>query len=288
MRRTTLVIAWVAASTLAVSGCSSSRTSTTSSSAGSTSSAAGTGATSSAAPTSGPTTSGTTTSAAARDTGAIKVLAAASLTAAFTTIGKQFKAAHPGANIVFNFEASSAASLQIEGGAKVDVFASASPKNMTMVTSQVATPRDFASNTMEIAVPPGNPGHVASLADLAKSGVKVALCQAQVPCGAVAATVLANAKLKVKPVTLEPDVKSTLTKVELKSVDAGIVYVSDVHAAGAKVEGIVIPANVNATTQYPIATLNNAPNAALAQAFVAYVLSPAGRQVLRADGFAKP
>ena len=270
MRRSTLALASVAAvTTLVLTGCSSSKKT-------------------SAATTTSSVAAATTTSAAPAVSGTITVLAAASLTEAFTTIGKQFKVLHPGANITFNFEASSAASLQITQGVKADVFASASPKNMTMVAKFVGTPTNFVSNTMEIAVPPGNPGHVTALADLAKKTVKVALCQAQVPCGVTAAAVFKNAKLTVKPVTLEPDVKSTLAKVELKSVDAGIVYVSDVHAAGAKVTGIVIPANVNATTEYPIATLTKAPNAALAKAFVDYVLSPAGQTVLQAEGFAKP
>jgi molybdate transport system substrate-binding protein len=99
--------------------------------------------------------------------------------------------------------------------------------------------------------------------------------------------VLANAKLKVTPKTLEPDVKSTLGKIELKAVDAGLVYITDVKAAGAKVKGIAIPASVNASTEYPIAALTKAPNPATAKAFVDYVLSPAGQQVLLAAGFAK-
>ena len=216
------------------------------------------------------------------------MLAAASLTEAFTTIGKQFKALHPDADIVFDFEASSAAAQQITAGAKADVFASASPKNMASVRTFVTAPTTFVTNSLEIAVPTGNPGHVTSLSDLAKKGVKVALCQAQVPCGAAAATVLAKAKLTVKPKTLQPDVKSTLGQVELKSVDAGLVYVTDVKAAGVKVTGITIPSDFNASTAYPIATLTHAPNDVAAQAFVAYVLSPAGQQVLLAAGFAKP
>ena len=145
--------------------------------------------------------------------GEITVLAAASLTEAFTTIGKQFKVAHPGTDIVFNFEASSAAAQQIIAGAKADVFASASPKNMTQVKSFVTTPTDFVSNSLEIAVPPDNPGKVTALADLAKTSVTVALCQPQVPCGAAATQVFKNAKLTVKAKSLEPDVKTTLGKV---------------------------------------------------------------------------
>jgi molybdate transport system substrate-binding protein len=223
-------------------------------------------------------------------TGTIKVLAASSLTGAFTTLGKQFEAAHPGAKVTFSFAASSALALQITQGASVDVFASASPKNMKQVVTagDATTSTNFVKNVMEIAVPPSNPAKVAAVADLARSGVKVALCEPQVPCGSTAAEVFKNAKVTVKPVTLEADVKSTLAKVETDEVDAGVVYVTDVLAAGSKVKGVVIPADVNASTEYPIAALTKAPNTAGAAAFVAYVLSPAGQQVLTADGFEKP
>jgi molybdate transport system substrate-binding protein len=147
---------------------------------------------------------------------------------------------------------------------------------------------NFAKNVMEVAVPPSNPAQVSSVTDLANSSVKVALCEPQVPCGAVAGEVFANANITVKPVTLEPDVKSTLSKVELDEVDAGMVYVTDVRAAGSKVKGVLIPDNVNASTEYPIAALTKAPNASGAQAFVNLVLSPAGQSVLTADGFQKP
>jgi molybdate transport system substrate-binding protein len=162
--------------------------------------------------------------------------------------------------------------------------------NMTQVTDkgQASNPTNFVKNVMEVAVPPGNPAGISSVADLAKSGVKVALCQPQVPCGATAEKVFANAKITVKPVTLEADVKATLTKVALKEVDAGVVYVTDVKAAGAKVKGIEIPADVNASTAYPIAALSQAPNATGAKAFVDYVLSADGRQILADAGFEKP
>ena len=113
-------------------------------------------------------------------------------------------------------------------------------------------------------------------------------CQPQVPCGATAAKVFKNAKITVKPVTLQPDVKSVLTQVELGNVDAGVVYVTDVMAAGAKVKGVVIPANDNASTLYPIATINSSKHKSIAEAFVAYVLSPTGQKALAAAGFQKP
>lgn len=222
--------------------------------------------------------------------GSITVFAAASLKEAFTTIGKQFEAANPGVRVTFSFGASSTLATQITNGAPADVFASASPKNMDQVVTvgDASNPVNFVKNVMEVAVPPSNPGHVTSVSDLAKSSVKVALCQPQVPCGATAAKVFANAKITVKPVTLQPDVKSVLTQVELGNVDAGVVYVTDVHAAGDQVKGIPIPDGVNASTEYPIAAISKSGNLAIARAFVAYVLSAAGQSVLAADEFEKP
>jgi molybdate transport system substrate-binding protein len=270
MRR--YALAMVALAAVAVAGCSSS-SSTSSASSG----------TSSSAP-------ATTSSSAAAQTGTITVFAAASLKETFTQLGKQFEAAHPGDTVKFSFGASSTLATQITSGAPADVFASASTKNMDQVVTagDAASPQNFAKNIMEIAVPPSNPAHVTSVANLASSSVKVALCQPQVPCGVVAGEVFENAKITVKPVTLQPDVKSVLTQVELGNVDAGVVYVTDVMAAGAKVKGITIPAADNASTVYPIATISNSKYQSIAQAFVAYVLSSAGRQVLTVAGFEQP
>ena len=267
MRRFALTMAALVG--LAVAGCSSSTTSSTSSASSSPAAAA---------------------SSSTATTGTIAVFAAASLTGTFTELGKQFGAAHPGDTVKFSFGASSTLATQITNGAPADVFASAAPKNMETVVSagDASNPQNFAKNTAEVAVPPSNPANVTSVNDLAKSSVKVALCQPQVPCGVVAAGVFKNAGITVKPVTLQPDVKSVLTQVELGNVDAGVVYVTDVKAAGSKVKGVTIPAGQNASTLYPIATISSSKEMSIAQAFVAYVLSPAGQQVLAAAGFEKP
>jgi molybdate transport system substrate-binding protein len=222
--------------------------------------------------------------------GTVTVFAAASLTESFGTLGKRFEAAHPGVTMRFNFAASSALAESIAQGAPADVFASASAKNMDSVVraGDAADPKTFAKNVMAIAVPPANPAGVAELADLAKPGLKLALCQEQVPCGTVAEQVFDKAKLSVTPVTLGADVKSVLTAVQLGEVDAGMVYRTDVLAAGSKVKGIEIPAELNASTSYPITTLTEAPNAAAARAFVDYVLSADGAKVLTGAGFAGP
>jgi molybdate transport system substrate-binding protein len=236
------------------------------------------------------TTSVSAGSAASGLSGGITVFAASSLTESFTTLGHQFEAAHPGTKITFSFAASSTLATQITQGAPADVFASASGKNMDSVVSAKAAgaAATFATNVPEIAVPPSNPAHIATVADLAKPGVKVALCASSVPIGALAVQVFTKAGVTVKPVTLEADVKATLTKVELGEVDAGVVYVTDVKAAGSKVTGIPIPAELNGSTKYPIATLTASKNAPLAQAFVDYVLSADGSAVLTAQGFGKP
>ncbi|MEO8888240.1 MAG: molybdate ABC transporter substrate-binding protein [Jatrophihabitantaceae bacterium] len=222
--------------------------------------------------------------------GSITVYAASSLTGAFNTLATQFEAAHPGTKITFSYAASGALATQITQGAPADVFASAAPKNMATVVSagDASNPVNFVKNTGEIAAAPGNPAHIASVADLAKAGVKVANCEPTVPCGVVAAAVFKNANVTVKPTASEADVKSTLAVVESGEVDAGIVYVTDVRAAGSKVVGIEIPAAQNATTEYPIAPLKGSKNAALAKAFVDYVTSSDGQKVLSAAGFLAP
>ena len=242
----------------------------------------------------GSTSAGSGSSPAAPGSGAasgtVTVFAAASLTESFTSLGRQFEAAHPGTTVKFNFGASSSLAENINQGAPADVFASASPKNMQQVVDAdgASDSKTFARNVMQIAVPPDNPAGVREVTDLARSNVKVALCQPQVPCGAVAQQVFENVNITVKPVTQGADVKAVLTTVQLGEVDAGMVYRTDVRAAGTKVKGIEIPADQNASTSYPIAALTEAPNPVGAAAFVDYVLSPDGEKVLEQAGFAAP
>ena len=217
--------------------------------------------------------------------GSITVDAAASLTDAFTTLKARFEKDHPGAKVKLTFGASSDLSTQIAQGAPVDVFASASEKNMKALGARALSPTDFVKNTLEIAVPPSNPAGITTPADLARPGIKVAVCDPAVPCGVVAAQVFKNLGITVHPAASLADVKSTLAAVESGEVDAGLVYVTDVRSAGRKVKGVEIPAAVNASTTYPIAALKDAKNATLAKAWVDFVRSDAGRTVLVAAGF---
>lgn len=226
-----------------------------------------------------------------RPTGTVTVLAAASLTEAFTTLGRRFEAQHPGTKVAFGFAASSELATQVQNGAPADVFASASPTTMAEVSDAgdiAGTPTVFARNTLEIAVPAGNPARVRGLADFARKSLTIALCAPEVPCGAAATKVFEIAKVTPRPDTLEADVKATLSKVTLGEVDAALVYRTDVRAAGGKVEGIAFPEAAQAVNDYPIAVLANAPNPEAARAFVALVRSAGGRAVLTRAGFRSP
>ena len=213
----------------------------------------------------------------------ITVFAASSLTTSFTQLGSAFEQAHPDVHVTFSFGSSSALAQQVLAGAPADVFAAASTRSMSQVASEVDAPTAFASNVAEIAVAPGAP--VTRLADLTR--VRVALCDLSVPCGAVASQVLSKAGLTVHPVTRGLDARGTLGYVVNGSVDAAIVYVTDVRAAGSKVRGVPIPSEVNASTEYEIATVNDSSNTSLARAFEDFVLSAQGQQVLAAAGFGR-
>ncbi|MCX4408440.1 molybdate ABC transporter substrate-binding protein [Streptomyces sp. NPDC059837] len=235
--------------------------------------------------------SDTSASSSPKLSGTVTVFAAASLKESFTTLGKEFEKANPGAKVTFNFAGSDALAASITGGAPADVFAAASPKTMAIVTDKkdaATTPATFVRNQLEIATLPGNPDKVASLKDLTKSGLKVVLCDKTVPCGAAAQKALDASKLKLTPVSYEQDVKSALTKVELKEADAAVVYKTDVKAAGDKVEGVEFPESAKAINDYPIALLKDAPNAEAAKAFIALVQSAEGQKVLTAAGFLQP
>ncbi|GGO72118.1 molybdate ABC transporter substrate-binding protein [Nonomuraea cavernae] len=231
-----------------------------------------------------------TTSASAGGAKEVTVFAAASLTGTFTELGKAFEAAHPGTTVRFNFGSSATLAQQIVQGAPADVFAAASPATMKTVTDAAlaGSPATFVRNKLQIAVPADNPAKVAELEDLTDAKVKVALCAEQVPCGAAAVKALDAAGAKVTPVTLEQDVKATLTKVELGEVDAALVYKTDVIASAGKVTGIDFPEADRAINDYPIATLAKAPAGEAARRFVDLVLSQQGKDVLTRAGFEAP
>ena len=217
------------------------------------------------------------------------VFAAASLTDAFTEIGDAFMAANADAEVAFNFAASSELVTQIdEGGAPADVFASADQNNMSKLIdagNDGSDPVVFATNVLEIIVEPGNPQRIAGVADLADDDLILVTCAREVPCGNYAQQVFDAAGLTVTPDSLEENVRAVVTKVTTGEADAGIVYKTDVTAAGDQAEGVEIPADINVLAEYPITVTEAASNPEAAQAFIDFVLGEQGQEILDSYGF---
>ena len=228
-------------------------------------------------------------------TGELTVFAAASLQGAFDALAEEFAAENPGVTVhPTTYDGSSTLATQLVAGASADVFASADEKNMATVTDAGlvdGTPTIFTTNTLEIVVAPGNPQNISSLSDLAAlstSGGKVVLCAAEVPCGSASHTLLDGAGLMLTPVSEEQNVKAVLTKVQTGDADAGLVYRTDVLAAGDTVEGVEVPEAATVVNAYPIAVLATARDRDVARAFVDLVLSETGQKILADLGFTAP
>jgi molybdate transport system substrate-binding protein len=235
--------------------------------------------------------SASTPTTTAKLSGSLNVFAAASLTEAFTDEKKALASSHSELSLTYNFAGSPALVTQIKNGAPADVFASADQRNMKKLVDAdlVEMPKTFAGNKLGIAVAPGNPKHITGLADLEKSGVVFVLVDASVPAGNYARQAFAKAGLPApKPASNELDVKSTLAKLTSGDADAVIVYVTDVKAAGSKVEGVAIPDSQNVIAAYPIAAVKASKNLTAAEAFVDEIVSGSGQQALQARGFLPP
>ena len=237
------------------------------------------------------TTSGVTSPTSTAITGDVTVFAAASLKSTFTELGAQFQKDNPGTTVTFNFAGSSDLVAQLTQGAPADVFASADTKNMTKAVDAgllTGDPVNFASNTLTIVTPPGNPKGIASFADLAKPGTQVVVCAPQVPCGSATEKVEQATGVALTPVSEESAVTDVLGTVTSGQADAGLVYVTDAKGAGDKVTAIPFPESSGAVNTYPVAVLKGSTNPAAAQKFVDLVTGPQGQEVLAAAGFAAP
>jgi molybdate transport system substrate-binding protein len=220
--------------------------------------------------------------------GYINVFAAASLTASFNALGNAFHQAHPGVGVNFNYAGTPTLVTQIEQGAPADVFASADTTNMDKLTADgytSGTSKVFARNQLEIVVAPGNPKGITGLADLAKPGLIYISEAPTVPAGKYSLQALATAGIKVTPKSLETSVTAVISKIELGEADAGIVYTTDIQAAGSKVQGVPIPAADNVIATYPIVEVKGTKSSDVANAFIDYVLSSTGQSTLASFGF---
>lgn len=224
--------------------------------------------------------------------GELTVYAAASLTAAFDELAAEFEAANPGVDVrPIVYDGSSPLATQLIEGAPADVFASADERTMRTVADADLLDGDaepFATNTLRIATPAGNPAGIDALDDLGDPAVAVVLCAPEVPCGAASHDLLDLEGVEVTPVSEEQNVTAVLAKVRAGEADAGLVYATDVAAAGDAVESIVPEHADEVVNTYPIGALAGAANPDAAAAFVAFMLSDDGRSVLASFGFGAP
>lgn len=232
------------------------------------------------------------TAASGTLSGNLQVSAAASLAEAFIQMGKAFEAEHPAVKVTFNFAASSALAQQVNEGGPADVLVSADESNMNKVidAGNASRPRTIARNRLSILVEKSNPRGITGLADFDKSGLVFVVCAPEVPCGKFGAAALAKANVTAKPASLEENVKAVVSKVALGEADAGIVYVTDVKAAGDKAQGVEIDIadDVALEAVYPIAVTKTATNKDAAKAWIEYVLSDDGQKTLARHGFLSP
>jgi molybdate transport system substrate-binding protein len=222
----------------------------------------------------------------------ITVSAAASLSKAYTELGKQFEKANPSIKVRFNFASTSSLVSQIQSGAPTDVFAAADLTSFDKLLASgnvVKSPKVFARNSMQLIVKPSNPLGISSVADLAKASV-VSLCAKTVPCGVYATTVLSRYGVVIaeSKITRGVDATATLNAVSTGDADAAIVYATDALSAKKSVFVISIPGGKNVNAMYGIGSIRGSKNSKQAEAFVQFVVSPAGQKVLKTFGFLAP
>jgi len=215
----------------------------------------------------------------------LAVFAAASLTRSFTDLSDGF----PGATVELVFAGSADLLTQLTQGAGADVFAAADTATMDKAADAgllAGPPVPFASNTLTLAVTRGNPKGIKSFQDLDRASLVV--CAVQVPCGSAFPALQARTGVRLTPVSEESSVTDVLNKVITGQADAGLVYVTDAHAAGPRITAVAFPEAAGAANTYQIAALNSSRNPALAHRFVDLVTGPTGRRVLEAAGFGPP
>jgi molybdate transport system substrate-binding protein len=240
-------------------------------------------------------------SAASRDlkTSELTVFAAASLTEAFTAIAEEFEAGHPGVEVLLNFAGSQTLRVQIEQGARADVFASANQQHTDALLAAgfIEPPQLFAHNQLVVITPATNPASVQTLADLTQPGLKLILAGPAVPVGRYARLVLENldndptlgpdfsTRVLTNLISEEDNVKGIVAKIQLDEADVGMVYISDVIPSVADdVATLPIPAEYNVVADYPIAVVADSNQPDLAQQFINFVRSAEGQAILTAHG----
>ncbi len=225
----------------------------------------------------------------------LHVYAASSLAESFAAMEHAFEATHPGTDVVLAFAGSQVLRLQIEQGAPADVFASADPEHMRALVERgrVRDSRIFAHNQLVLIVPPDNPARIQSFRDLPRAS-RLVIGTKNVPVGSYAREALRRAEaagqggfvasVLARVASEESNVRLVRAKVELGVADAAIVYRTDTVAAE-RVRTIEIPTDLNVSADYSIGIVDGASSTKLAEAWLAFVLSSEGRELLARHGF---
>ena len=217
----------------------------------------------------------------------LTVLAAASLTETFTELARDLEAEHPGVEVTLAFDSSATLAQQALEGAPADLLATADTRTIESAADALAAaPEVFATNTLVLVVPAGNPAGIDSVDDLA--GATYVACVETAPCGASWAALADEQGIGAEPASLEVDVKAVLARVVADEVDAGVVYASDAVAAGDAVETLDLPGAEEQVTSYTLGLLEQSSEPELAQDFADLVLGETGRGVLTDAGFGVP
>ena len=220
----------------------------------------------------------------------LTVLAASSLAAVMPELSEAFAAREPGIAVRPRYGGSTALALQLLDGAPADVLITADRASMDEAAAAVDRAEVVARNQLAIAVPPDNPAGVSGVADLGRAGRRVVVCAPQVPCGRLAAALLDRVGVRLRPVSLEQDVRAVAAKVSLGEADAGIVYATDAHAGGRGIDVVKIAEASDPDLQavYVAAAVRDSERRERARAFVAFLRSSEAQQILTSHGFARP
>ncbi len=236
--------------------------------------------------------------------GGITVFAAASLSDVLDELASGFAVDDGRVDVAFNFAGTPTLRVQLEQGARADVFATANPEQMRLAQANGVVEAEavvFARSSLVVITPQDNPGGIETLADLRREGLKLVVANPNVPAGAYAGQMLSRLEAGAgfgpgfaeavldNVVSLESSVKQVLLKVALGEADAGVVYGTDVVSeAGADLRVIQVPAEFNVVVEYVVAVVRDARQPGLAQAFIDYLLSERGQEQLRLHGFLPP
>lgn len=225
----------------------------------------------------------------------LTVSAASSLTGAFTEIAREFEAAHPDTKIELNLAGSGTLRMQIEAGAPIDVFASASEDHMNALSEksliEKSSRKDFAGNTLVMVVPLKSGSEAPeTLEDLTAGNVeKIAIgAPDSAPVGKYADKALEEAGILEKiegKIIFAENVKQILTYVEAGEADAGFVYLTDAESGNKNLYKIACTVPVSEPISYPIAVIGTSENKNRAQEFTDFVTGARGQEILAKYGF---